>query len=190
MRGAPQVGFSATIRKIRSRTSFEILFLPVTGRALEIARQYRANPDLCHRTTVSGLTTMRACFHPDQNLRANTQKILSSIVSLGLRRLRFSVTSCWRRTRFSRSKLRRPRKRQRIVPSSSPKVSIIRDCYRSLLVERNAVSVEITGGRNFGERQPSRSGSPQLALVFPVLEPRPQLRTAEQLALFVSSVFL
>jgi len=140
MRGAPQVGFSATIRKIRSRTSFEILFLPVTRRALEIARQYRANPDLCHRTTVSGLTTIRACFHPHQNLRANTQKILSSIVSLGLRRLRFSVTSCWRRTRFSRSKLRRPRKRQRIVPSSSPKVSIIRDCYRSLLVERNAVS--------------------------------------------------
>src|ERR1700704_2748570 len=30
MRGAPHVGFPAAIRKIRSRTSFEILFLPTT----------------------------------------------------------------------------------------------------------------------------------------------------------------
>src|SRR6266850_3167984 len=30
MRGAPHVGFAAAIRKIRSRTSFEILFLPTT----------------------------------------------------------------------------------------------------------------------------------------------------------------
>jgi hypothetical protein len=39
MRGAPHVGFSATILKIKSRTSFEILLLPTTRRALEMALQ-------------------------------------------------------------------------------------------------------------------------------------------------------
>jgi hypothetical protein len=38
------VGFSPTIRKIRSRISWEILFLPNTQRAREIARQYKAKP--------------------------------------------------------------------------------------------------------------------------------------------------
>ena len=37
--GAPQVGFSATIRKIRSRASLQIRFRPFTPRALEIVRQ-------------------------------------------------------------------------------------------------------------------------------------------------------
>lgn len=42
MRGAPQVGFSSTIRKIRSRISLEILFLPNTQCAQEKASQYKA----------------------------------------------------------------------------------------------------------------------------------------------------
>jgi len=45
-----------------------IRFLPIIRRALEIARQYTANPARCQRTTVSGFTTIRACFQPDQNL--------------------------------------------------------------------------------------------------------------------------
>src|SRR5207245_1586193 len=53
---------------------FEIRFRPITRRALEIARQYNLNPVRCQPTTVSGLTTMRACFQPDQNLRAKTKK--------------------------------------------------------------------------------------------------------------------
>jgi hypothetical protein len=39
MRGAPQVGFSATIRKIRFRISFDSLFLPACFFTLEIKLQ-------------------------------------------------------------------------------------------------------------------------------------------------------
>src|SRR5215469_11689888 len=39
MRGAPQVGFSATTRKITSRTSFDRLCLPTCFFTLEIKRQ-------------------------------------------------------------------------------------------------------------------------------------------------------
>lgn len=39
MRGAPQVGFSVTIWKIRSRTSLETHFLPLARPTLEIAFQ-------------------------------------------------------------------------------------------------------------------------------------------------------
>ncbi len=44
IRGARHVEFSTTIRKIKSRISFEPPFLPITRRALENARQYSANP--------------------------------------------------------------------------------------------------------------------------------------------------
>ena len=56
MRGAPQVGFSATIRKISSRTSLLIGFLPTAFRACEIQLQYSRKPVRCRRTTVSGVT--------------------------------------------------------------------------------------------------------------------------------------
>ena len=42
IRGAPQVGFSLTIRKIRSRTSLEILFLPNTSGQKALAQQLAA----------------------------------------------------------------------------------------------------------------------------------------------------
>src|SRR5205807_9620563 len=73
MRGAPHVGFSATMRKINSRTSFGVCLRPIGLRTLEISFQYNRKPARCHWTTVSGLTTITACFHPDQNLRAMTQ---------------------------------------------------------------------------------------------------------------------
>jgi len=41
MRGPPQVGFSATMRKIRSLTSFESPFLPTCFLTLENKLQYR-----------------------------------------------------------------------------------------------------------------------------------------------------
>jgi hypothetical protein len=44
MRGAPQVGFSATMRKINSRNSLLIRFLPNAFRWREIQFQYRRNP--------------------------------------------------------------------------------------------------------------------------------------------------
>src|ERR1700730_6441502 len=69
MRGAPQVGFSTTTRKINSRTSFDVCRLPMGLPTLEISFQYKRNPPLCQRTTVSGVTAMRRCCHPDQNRR-------------------------------------------------------------------------------------------------------------------------
>jgi len=39
---------------------------------------------------------MRACFHPDHNLRAKIQRSLSNASSLGRGCLRFSAASCWR----------------------------------------------------------------------------------------------
>src|SRR5713226_955045 len=117
MRGAPQVGFSATTLKIKSFTSFESLFLPTRFLTLEIKLQYRRKPALCQRTTVSGVTTMRDCFHPDQNRRVTTQKSMSSMRSLGLGCLRFSTVRCCRRAKFSRSKLRRERKMRTSIPN-------------------------------------------------------------------------
>ena len=83
MRGAPHVEFSTTIRKINSRTSCDICRRPTGLLTLEISFQYKRNPALCQRTTVSGVTTMRDCCHPDQDRRTATQKSLSSRSSLG-----------------------------------------------------------------------------------------------------------
>ena len=85
MRGAPQVGFSATIRKIRSRTSQEILLRPTRLVILDIMLQYRRNPERCQCTTVSGVATRSNFFQSDQNLRATAQKNLSRTASLGRR---------------------------------------------------------------------------------------------------------
>jgi hypothetical protein len=76
---APQVGFSATIWKINSRTSFGVRLLPTCVRTLEISLQYVRKPARCQRTTVSGVTTMRDCFHPDQNRRTPTRLPLNCV---------------------------------------------------------------------------------------------------------------
>ena len=107
-------GLVATIRKIKSRTSFDVCRLPTCVLALEISRQYKRKPARCHRTTVLGVITMSDCFHPDQNVRTKTQKNLSNIPSRGLVRFRFQTASCCRRARFSRNRLRRVRKRRRL----------------------------------------------------------------------------
>src|SRR5258708_8273616 len=76
-------GFSTTIRKINSWTSFDVCRLPTGLLTLEISFQYKWNPPLCQRTTVSGVTAIRDCCHPDQNRRTATQKSLSTRASLG-----------------------------------------------------------------------------------------------------------
>ena len=73
MRGAPQVGFSATIRKIKARTSLLTHFRPPTCLTLEIHAQYKRNPVRCQFTTVLGVTKMRGFLHPDQNVFYTTQ---------------------------------------------------------------------------------------------------------------------
>src|SRR5664279_3630450 len=120
MRGAPQLGLSATIRKINSRICLEILRPPPTGfRTLQSMAQYSLNPDRCQRATVSGRTIMSAFFHWAQNRRARTQKSLSMAPSLGRGCWRLKTASCWRRARFSSIRLRRVRNPRSTAPSQS-----------------------------------------------------------------------
>ena len=94
MHGAPQVWFSATIRKINSRTSFDVGLLPAHVLALEISLQYKRNPARCQRTTVSGVTMMRESFQADQTRRATTQKSLSKRPRRGRGCRPFKTASC------------------------------------------------------------------------------------------------
>lgn len=91
--------------------------LPTGLLTLEISLQYKRNPPLCQRTTVSGVTAMRDCSHPDQNRRTATQKSLSSRFSLGRGCRRFRTASCCRSARFSRTRFRRLRKRRMSAPT-------------------------------------------------------------------------
>ena len=54
-------------------SSASVSFRPAL-RILEINLQYIRKPARCQRVTVSGVTTMRAFFHPDQTRRVITQK--------------------------------------------------------------------------------------------------------------------
>ncbi len=81
MRGAPQVGFSVTMRKMRSRNSLLVrTFFLHERRCREIHFQYSLNPARCQRTTVSGWTIRSVCFHPGQNRRRMTQNSRSGTV--------------------------------------------------------------------------------------------------------------
>src|SRR6266536_2279513 len=66
MRGAPQVGFSATMRKMRSRISLDVCLLPRCLLVLEISLQYRRKPARCQRITVSEVTMIRDRFQPSR----------------------------------------------------------------------------------------------------------------------------
>src|ERR1700737_2600311 len=81
MRGAPQVGFSATIRKIKARTSLLTRFRPPTWLILETHIQYKRNPVRCQFTTVLGVTKTRACLHPDHHILNAIQNSLCRAVN-------------------------------------------------------------------------------------------------------------
>ena len=53
-----QVGFSATMGKIKSVTFFERFFPRTCLLAVELKLQYRRKPVLCQRTKVSGVPRM------------------------------------------------------------------------------------------------------------------------------------
>jgi hypothetical protein len=129
MRGAPHVGFSTTIRKISSLTSFEIRLLPTGVLNPEISRRYRRKPAWCQPTTVSGVTTIRACFHSAQNRPAAIQKSLSSDANLGLGRRYFRTASCWRSARFSKRSFLWLRKRRKRTPNPRAKRSNVAWSY-------------------------------------------------------------
>jgi hypothetical protein len=119
MRGAPQVGFSATIRKIRSRTSLLTRFRPPTRLTMEIHVQYKRNPAPCQFTTVRGVTKTRGFLHPDQNVLNATQNSLCRAVNRVRGRCVYKASSCRRRAKFSRTRSSRERK-ELTIPEEMP----------------------------------------------------------------------
>src|SRR6266851_5962819 len=110
MRGAPQVRFSATIRKIKARTSLLTHLRPPTCLALETQVQYKRNPARCQLTTVLGVTKTRGFVHPDQNVLNATQNSLCRAVNRRRGRLACRASSGRRRAKFSRTRPFRERK--------------------------------------------------------------------------------
>src|SRR5215469_12650384 len=115
MRGAPQVGFSATIRKIKARISLLTPFRPPTWN-LEIHVQYKRKPARCQFTTVRGVTKTRGFLHPDQNVLNATQNSLCRAVHRVRGRCACQASSCRRRAKFSRTRSSRERKELTIHP--------------------------------------------------------------------------
>jgi hypothetical protein len=110
MRGAPQVGFSAAMRKIKARISLLTGFRPPGLCTPEMSRQYRRNPARCHLTPVLGVTRISGFFQPAQSLRNTIQNNLCRVLSRRRGRLVRKARSCWRRARFSRMRSSRERK--------------------------------------------------------------------------------
>ena len=94
MRGAPQVGFSATMRKIKSRISLPIRFRPGATLAFDKSFQYRRKPARCQPTTVAGVTISRQSLQPAHRLLTATQNSRSSVFNRGRLFLRFKTASC------------------------------------------------------------------------------------------------
>ena len=115
MRGAPQVGFSETIRKSKARTSLLTRFRPATWLTLETHVQYKRNPARCQFTTVLGVTKMSGLVHPDQHVRHATQNSLCRAVNRR-RGCCACSSNCRRRARFSRTRSSRERKTQTNQP--------------------------------------------------------------------------
>jgi hypothetical protein len=116
MRGAPQVGFSATIRKILARTSLLTRSLPPTCLTLETHVQYKRNPARCQLTTVLGVTRTRGFLLQDQNVRNASQNSLCRAVNRWRGHCACRANNCWWRARFSRTRSSRVRKTLTIQP--------------------------------------------------------------------------
>src|SRR6059058_1093499 len=108
--GAPQVGFSATMRKIKARTSLLTRFRPPTWLILETHVQYKRKPARCQFTTVRGVTKTRGLVHPHQNILNATQNSLCRAVNRRRGRCACRASNCRRRTRFSRTRSARLQK--------------------------------------------------------------------------------
>ena len=110
MRGAPQVGFSETIRKIKARNS-----LPDTLPSSYLAdsgdpRPIQTKPGAMPVTTVLGVTKMSGLVHPDQNVCNATQNSLCRAVNRRRGCCACRASNCRRRARFSRTRSSRERK--------------------------------------------------------------------------------
>src|SRR5215472_16399514 len=160
MRGAPQVGFSATIRKIRARTSLLTPVRPPTRLTLEIHVQYRPNPARCQFTTVRGVTRTRGFLHPDQNVLNATQNSLCGAVNRVRGRCACKASSCRRRAKFSRTRSSRERK----VLTNQPRKCRSDTIMARIVAEKPESSfsqvIHSAGVRRFGEAQPIVKESP------------------------------
>jgi hypothetical protein len=104
-------------------------------------------------TTVSGVTTMSACFHGDQNRRTAIQKILSTILRRGLDWRRFRTTSCWRRTKFLINRALRVRKRRARVRNQSENRLNMAGSYNRLTHGCASYVADSLDRKHFGEAQ-------------------------------------
>jgi len=107
IRGAPHVGFSRDIRRIRSRISRSIGGRPGLS-ALDFHFQYSRNPIQCHLTTVSGWTRTRADRQLGQRRESHTRKTRSRGRSFGRLTDCLNTATCCRRARFSTAAATRP----------------------------------------------------------------------------------
>ena len=110
MRGAPHVGFSAAMRKIKARISLLTGFRPPGLCTREMSRQYMRNPARCQPTTVRGVTRMSGFFQPAHSLRNTIQNNFCRALTRRRGRLARKAKSCWRRAKFSRMRSSRERK--------------------------------------------------------------------------------
>src|SRR6516165_10696770 len=153
MRGAPQVGFSATIRKIRARTSLLTPFRPPTRLNLEIHIQYKRNPVPCQFTTLRGVTKTRGFLHPDQNVLNATQNSLCRAVNRVRGCCACKASSCWRRAKFSRTRSSRERKELMIHPRRCRSDTIMARIVAEKSESSFSQFIHSAGVRRFGEAQ-------------------------------------
>src|SRR6266446_2886621 len=155
MLGAPQVGFSATIRKIKARTSLLTRFRPPPWLILETHVQYKRNPARCQFTTVLGVTKTRGCLHLDQHILNATQNSLCRAVNRRRGRCACSASNCRRRAKFSRTRSAR----QLSELTNQPRKCRSDTIMARILAERpNQAVLEVidfAGVRPFGETQPT-----------------------------------
>jgi len=155
MRGAPQVGFSEIMRKIKARTSLLTRFRPPTWLILETHVQYKRNPARCQLTTVLGVTQMRGFLHPDQNALNATQNSLCRAVNRRRGCCACRASNCRRRARFSRMRSSRERK----VLTNQPRKCRSDTIMARIVAEKSESSfsqvIHSAGVRRFCEAQAS-----------------------------------
>ena len=91
---------------------------PIGGRptGLDLQAQYRAKPRRCQAMTVDGLTIASASAQRPQNRETITQKARSIGRRRGRGVARRRTASCWRSTRFSRTRFARGRSAANAAP--------------------------------------------------------------------------
>src|SRR5260370_28648612 len=155
MRGAPQVGFSATIRRSKARTSLLTRLRPPTRLTLEIQDQYKRNPARCQFTTVLGVTKTRGSLHPDQHVFNATQNSLCRAVNRRRGRCACKANNCRRRARFSKTRSSRERKALTIQPRRCRSDTFMQESYRKTSNRALHQVIYFVGVRRFGEAQDS-----------------------------------